>query len=204
MAAFAKGGESSPLLSGVRFAHNQAVIKSIGGGFAALGMFTSASPVLTDVTFYSNTAAFGGGMLIVIVSNSVSSAVLNNVIFDSNAGAIGGALTNIGYANGASNPTLTDVVFRQNQVFIDSDFRAALDRVPNGTNVTIPNGGAIASAGTYIVPPDAYDGSAGPLGPTDIFFVAFTEIVTPSMHIATPPGGLRFAGKSYTLEAFFN
>jgi hypothetical protein len=149
MAAFAEGGESSPLLTGVRFEHNQAVIKSMGGGFAALGMFTAASPVLTDVTFYSNTAAFGGGMLIVTVSNSVSSAVLNNVIFDSNAGAVGGALTNIGYTTGASNPTLTDVVFRHNHTFIDSDYRTALNRVPNGNYVTVPTGGAIASAGYY-------------------------------------------------------
>jgi hypothetical protein len=147
MAAFAEGGESSPLLSGVRFEHNTAVIKSMGGGFAALGMSAAASPVLTGVTFYSNTAAFGGGMLIVTVSNSVSSAVLNNVRFDSNAGAVGGALANIGYETGTSNPTLTDVVFRHNRTFIDSDFRAALDRVPDGDNVTFSSGGAIASAG---------------------------------------------------------
>jgi hypothetical protein len=69
------------------------------------------------------------------------------------------------------------------------------------TTITFSSG---VDAVVVVVPADAYDGSAGPLGPTDIFFVAFTEIVTPAVHIATPPGGLRFAGKSYTLEVFFN
>jgi hypothetical protein len=52
-----------------------------------------------------------------------------------------------------------------------------------------------------VVPPGSYN---GPMGPTDIFYIAYTEIVTPTANTTILPGGLRFAGKIFTLEAFFN
>lgn len=93
---------------------------------------TSASPVLTGVTFYSNTAAIGEAMLVVAVSNSVSSPVLNNVIFDANAGAVGGAMANVGHSTGTALTTLADVLFSNNRGFIDGAFRVTLDRNTNG------------------------------------------------------------------------
>ena len=58
---------------------------------------------------------------------------------------------------------------------------------------------------TLIVPPGAYNGAAGPLGPRDVFYIAFTEIVTPAANVeASPAPALSFAGKVFTLDAFFN
>ena len=54
------------------------------------------------------------------------------------------------------------------------------------------------------LPPGSYNGIAGPLGPNDIFYIAYTEIVTPSTSMTTPPTSLRFAGHTFALNAFFN
>jgi hypothetical protein len=60
-------------------------------------------------------------------------------------------------------------------------------------------------AATLIVPPGAYNGVAGPLGPRDVFYIAFTEIVTPAANVEVSPAPtLSFAGKVFTLDAFFN
>ena len=65
---------------------------------------------------------------------------------------------------------------------------------------TVGNGSA-----TLVVPPNAYNGVAGPLGPNDIFYIVFTEIITPAANVETPPSPtLSFAGKVFTLDAFFN
>lgn len=54
------------------------------------------------------------------------------------------------------------------------------------------------------LPPGSYNGSAGPLGPNDIFYIAYTEILTPTASVTTPPAALNFAGHIFTLDAFFN
>ena len=54
------------------------------------------------------------------------------------------------------------------------------------------------------LPLGSYNGVAGPLAETDIFYVTFTEITTPTAEALTPPGEMNFAGRMFTLEAFFN
>ncbi len=49
-------------------------------------------------------------------------------------------------------------------------------------------------AGTY----------SGPLSSEDIFYLLYTEILTPTTETSTPPSGFQFAGNTFTLEAFLN
>ena len=64
---------------------------------------------------------------------------------------------------------------------------------------------ADSTTATLIMPPGAYNGTAGPLGPRDVFYIVFTEIVTPAANVEVSPApALSFAGKVFTLDAFFN
>ena len=72
---------------------------------------------------------------------------------------------------------------------------------------TTPTTATFISAASEVVlelPPGSYNGAAGLLGPADIFYIAFKEVMTPTGQIAAPPGGLSFASKIFTLEAYFN
>jgi hypothetical protein len=44
----------------------------------------------------------------------------------------------------------------------------------------------------------------GEMDPGDIFYIIYTEILSPTGNLTTPPAGLQFAGNVFTLEAFFN
>lgn len=58
------------------------------------------------------------------------------------------------------------------------------------------------SSATISVPPGTYTGT---LGATDIFYIAYTAIVTPTSNVAVPPvGGLQFGDLIFTLDAFVN
>jgi hypothetical protein len=73
------------------------------------------------------------------------------------------------------------------------------------TQPTTASFNAGSTIATLIVPPGAYNGAAGPLGPRDVFYIAFTEIVTPAANVEVSPApALSFAGKVFTLDAFFN
>lgn len=55
---------------------------------------------------------------------------------------------------------------------------------------------------TISIPPGTYTGT---LGATDIFYIAYTAIVTPTANVTTPPiGGLQFGELIFTLDAFVN
>ena len=72
---------------------------------------------------------------------------------------------------------------------------------------TTPTTATFISAASEVVlelPPGSYNGAAGLLGPADIFYIAFKEVMTPTGQIAAPPGGLSVASKIFTLEAYFN
>lgn len=52
------------------------------------------------------------------------------------------------------------------------------------------------------VPPGTYTGT---LGATDLFYIAYTAIVTPTSNVTVPPtGGLQFGELLFTLDAFVN
>lgn len=76
------------------------------------------------------------------------------------------------------------------------------------TATTTATFGANGGTADLVVPPGAYDGSQGPLGPTDIFYLAFTEVLTPTGNVETPPESgtdpLAYGGLRFTFEAFFN
>jgi VCBS repeat-containing protein/predicted outer membrane repeat protein len=92
---------SSPILTDVTFDSNAATTSGFGGG-----MFNQANsaPSLSNVSFISNDAYYGGGM-----SNSGSVPSLLGVSFTSNTATRGG-----GIYNTASSPSLTNVTFDLN------------------------------------------------------------------------------------------
>jgi len=51
------------------------------------------------------------------------------------------------------------------------------------------------------LPAGAYGGT---LDSEDIFYLLYTEILTPTAEVATPPSGFQFASNVFMLEAFFN
>ncbi|MBX3010841.1 MAG: cadherin-like beta sandwich domain-containing protein [Caldilineaceae bacterium] len=51
------------------------------------------------------------------------------------------------------------------------------------------------------LPPNTY---TGVLNERDIFYLLYTEILTPTAEVMTPPNSLQFAGNIFTLEAFLN
>jgi hypothetical protein len=115
-----QGGASSPALTGVTFAGNQA---AVGGGMVNVGVISgTSSPVLTDVLFTGNQAdMLGGGMVNVGAMGGTSSPALTNVTFIGNQAAVGGGMLNagagidvIGAEGGASSPALTGVTFADN------------------------------------------------------------------------------------------
>ena len=80
--------ESSPTLTHMTFSNNQ------GGGMAN---WFNSNPILTDVTFSTNTASsYGGGMF-----NRYSSPILTDVTFSNNTAASGGGM----YNHSFSSPT---------------------------------------------------------------------------------------------------
>lgn len=67
------------------------------------------------------------------------------------------------------------------------------------TTATFSSG---SHSATISVPPGTYTGT---LRPTDIFYIAYTAIVTPTANVMTPPiGGLQFGDLLFTLDAFVN
>ena len=89
----------SPTLRNLIFSEN--LSPTCGGGMANIN---NSNPTLTNVSFYSNSALFGGGLY-----NEASNPTLVNVVFYDNTATTGG-----GMLNNQANPILTDVTFEQN------------------------------------------------------------------------------------------
>jgi uncharacterized repeat protein (TIGR01451 family) len=110
------------------------------------GMYNdSSSPILRDVTFSGNVAAFAGGGMY----NVSSSPTLTNVTFFGNAAngitdSIGGAMVNI-----FSDPTLTNVTFSGNLATNDGGGMYNIRSSPRLTNVTF-SGNTVNSEGGAI------------------------------------------------------
>jgi hypothetical protein len=51
------------------------------------------------------------------------------------------------------------------------------------------------------LPSGAYSGT---MGPEDIFYLIYTEVLSPTGDLTAAPAGLKFAGNVFTLDAFFN
>jgi hypothetical protein len=109
-----------------------------------------SSPVLTNVTFSSNEAVYGGGMY----NKSGSSPVLTNVTFSRNLAYSDGG----GMFNDSSDPVLTKVIFRSNSArgFVGSSCGGGMynqDSSPVLTNVTFSGNSA-----RHMVSLDSSDG----------------------------------------------
>ena len=125
--------DSNPTLTDVTFTGNEA---NFGGGMAN----GSSAPVLTAVTFMSNTATtYGSGMY-----NNYSDTELTDVTFYGNHSATQGG----GMYNNQSSPTLTNVTFDQNSV---SSYGGGLRNYGNShptlTNVTFSGNHADSHGG---------------------------------------------------------
>ncbi len=87
-------------------------------GFYGGGMYHHASAVLSDLIFSGNSAIYGGGLVNDGSSYGIISPALTNVTFNSNrAFSRGGGLYNNGSDWGSCTPTLTDVIFRDNAAY---------------------------------------------------------------------------------------
>jgi predicted outer membrane repeat protein len=110
---------------------------SLGGGMYNL----NSDPMLTNVTFSSNSALnFGGGMY-----NDNSNPTLSNLIFFGNSANSGGGMYN--YEN--SDPTLTNVTFSSNSVSWRGGGMWNFNSRPTLTNVSFSNNRAGSGGGMY-------------------------------------------------------
>ena len=100
-----------------------------GFGDSGGGMYNDGgSPSLTNVQFYGNSAAMGGGMFNV----NGSSPILTNVVFDTNsARSQGGGMCNLS----GSNPVLSEVYFQYNLAGLDGAGMFNEASSPSLTNV---------------------------------------------------------------------
>ncbi len=115
--AFTGGGlvnwASSPDLTHITFTANSS--EFVGGGmsnyssseFVGMSSYSGSAPILTDVSFFANSAPYGGGMY----NHSGSSPTLTNVTFVANSATEGGGG---GMSNARNSPTLTNVTFTAN------------------------------------------------------------------------------------------
>lgn len=102
---------------------------------------------------------------------------------------------------GAADVGLANVVV--NKTHGDGEGAPQVTVVDNSLTVTA----TFASQGapvTMVLPPNSYNGTAGLLGPHDVFYIVLTELVTPTANVDTPPNALSFGGTIFTLDAFFN
>ena len=142
---------SSPRVTKVTFTTNGSSSTSTtleGGGMYNGG---GSQPVLSSVTFGSNSARSGGGM-----SNEGSSPTLTNVVFNANQSSNisdgGGGM----YNNNGSAPTLRNVTFSSNHasnggggVYNNGSSHPSLLNVTFSGNSADVKGGAIANQSSY-------------------------------------------------------
>ena len=123
---------SSPTLNNITFSNNTAVYA--GGGMYDGG---NSIPVMSNITFVSNSAAGGGGMY-----NTASSPILSNVTFNTNDANTGGGMEN----SSNSNPSLTYVTFTANTADNGGGVRNS-DSSPTINNTTFINNTASFGGG---------------------------------------------------------
>jgi len=110
---------------------------SYGGG--GMSNWHSSSPSLTNVTFSSNSASYGGGGM---YNQDSSNPSLTNVIFSDNSVDLGG-----GMYNEFSSPTLTDVTFSGNTSSYGGGMYNTYGSNPHLTNVTFNSNSASSEGG---------------------------------------------------------
>ena len=125
---------STPLIRNCLFTSNSAA--NFGGAMHTVSPGSNSSLILTNSSFESNSATFGGAMI------GHGSSVLTNVSFSRNrATNDGGAI----YYDGSTRSTLTNVSFTQNTAGFGGDIRS----FGEGVSLTLTNGvvftGGIAS-----------------------------------------------------------
>jgi len=126
--------QSSPILTNVIFSGNSTVSGSGRGG----GMYNNvnSNPILTQVSFFANSANDGGGMY----NNLQSSPSLTNVTFSGNSATYGA-----GMYNKQSSPILTNVIFSGNSTVSGSGRGGGMYNNVN-SNPTLTN---VTFAGNY-------------------------------------------------------